>query len=156
MSPIAPAVRAPLRAVSGHGGCGAPAANARHLARGRLRVVDHRPRVIVAGGGPERRRSVREHVRATLGDATVCETTDLWSVLAQAPTSHLVILTGDLAEASAHELERLLAHRHPKLKVLRSASEPQPEPDPAAEPEPQLARVARLRPPAAHRCADAC
>lgn len=169
MSSAAPAVRTPLRAVGGHGGHRAPAANVSHLARGRLRVADGRRRVIVVGGGPARRRSVREQVLTTMGNARVCETTDLWSVLAQAPTSQLVILLGDLDEAPVRELERLLGHRHPELTVLTPASGPEPQPaadsksqpaadpksQPAADPNSQPAGVARPRRLAAQHCADA-
>jgi len=177
MSSATPAVRTPLRAVGGHGGHRAPAANVSHLARGRLRVADGRRRVIVVGGGLARRRSVREQVLTTMGDARVCETTDLWSVLAQAPTSQLVILLGDLDEAPVRELERLLGHRHPELTVLTPASGPEsqlaadpksqlaadpksqlaadPKSQLAADPKSQPAGVARPRRPAAQHCADA-
>lgn len=153
MSLTAPAARQPLRAVGGHGGCDHPA-SARHLARGQLHVADGRPRVIVVGGEATHRRTVREHVRATLGDARVCETSDLWDVLVQAPTSHLVILAGDLAEAPADELERLLGHRHPELKVLAAAGDLVPEPG-AELPWPSpVAEVVPLQPRAARPCAD--
>ncbi len=151
MSTTAPAGE-PLRSVGGVGGCGPLATTGHHLARGHLRVVDGRPRVIVVGGEAARRRSVREHVQATLGDASVRETSDLWDVLAQAPSSHLVILAGDLPEAPADELERLLGHRHPELRVLAPAGKRTPELE--AESQPPLGEVVTLRPPAAQLCAD--
>ena len=86
--------------------------------RPRLRVIDDRPRVVLAGGELGRRSVVNCELAYRVPDAVVVEADEVWEVLQQAPGSSLVILAGDLEDAPAVALERLLAHRHPELSVL--------------------------------------
>ena len=46
------------------------------------------------------------------------EAGETWEVLARAPGSRMVVLAGDLGEASCSSLLRLLARRNPTLPVL--------------------------------------
>jgi hypothetical protein len=76
------------------------------------------PRVVLAGGELGRRAAVNYELAYRMPDAVVLEADEVWEVLQQAPGSSLVVLAGDLEDAPAVALERLLAHRHPELTVL--------------------------------------
>jgi hypothetical protein len=86
--------------------------------RRRFRDSDDLPRVVMAGGELGRRAAVNYELAYRMPDAVVLEADEVWEVLQQAPGSCLVVLAGDLDDAPAVALERLLAHRHPDLTVL--------------------------------------
>lgn len=86
--------------------------------RRRFRDRDDLPRVVLAGGELGRRATVNYELAYRMPDAVVLEADEVWEVLQQAPDSCLVVLAGDLDDAPAVALERLLAHRHPELTVL--------------------------------------
>jgi hypothetical protein len=86
--------------------------------RRRIRDSEDLPRVVLAGGELGRRAAVNYELAYRMPDAVVLEADEVWEVLQQAPGSCLVVLAGDLDDAPAVALERLLAHRHPELTVL--------------------------------------
>lgn len=75
--------------------------------------------VLVAGAQPGARAKMLRQLRELLPDDTpfveACET---WEVVAQASSSRLVVLTGDLGDLSARGLMRVLSRRHPLLPVI--------------------------------------
>lgn len=75
--------------------------------------------VLVAGAQPTARAKMLRQLRELLPDGTpfveACET---WEVVAQASSSRLVVLTGDLGDLSARGLMRVLSRRHPLLPVI--------------------------------------
>jgi hypothetical protein len=104
------ALRESLGATTDHG--------AQEVPRRRFRDRDDLPRVVLAGGELGRRAAVNYELAYRMPDAVVLEADEVWEVLQQAPGSCLVVLAGDLDDAPAVALERLLAHRHPELTVL--------------------------------------
>jgi DNA-binding response OmpR family regulator len=48
----------------------------------------------------------------------VLESYDLWEIVGHAPRCALVVIDGDLHDASGSSLCRLLRHRHPRVSVL--------------------------------------
>jgi hypothetical protein len=84
-----------------------------------LRVVDGPSRVLLAGGDADRRAALLDELTQTLSASTVFEQADaVCEVLEHAPGSRMVFITGDLDDAPAESLMRMLAHRHPGLAVL--------------------------------------
>jgi hypothetical protein len=81
--------------------------------------------VLLAGADACGRELLREEIAATLPHRTrFIEAEDVCEVLEQAPLSRLVILAGDLDDASAESLMRMLGHRHPQLPVVCVEDEP--------------------------------
>lgn len=77
-------------------------------------------RVLLAGSDEARRSKLRAELSRTLAPGTVfVETSEAWEVVQQAPGSRMVMLTGDLREASAESITRVLGRRYPGLPVLR-------------------------------------
>lgn len=84
-------------------------------------------RVLLAGADASQRVALRIELGATLPARTrFCEAGQVTEVLERAPSSQMVILTGDLDDADAESLVRLLGHRHPRLPVVRIEPEPGP------------------------------
>jgi hypothetical protein len=84
-----------------------------------LRVVEDSPCILVAGGDPRLRAEVRRELAVGMAPGTLFEEAGMvWEVLQQAPRSGLVMLTGDLRDASVEGLSRLLAQRHPRLPIV--------------------------------------
>jgi hypothetical protein len=78
--------------------------------------------VLVAGADPDQRADVLDQLARTLPESTrFQEVGALWEVLAQAPSSRIVILSGELDDTSAESLMRTLGHRHPELPVVSLA-----------------------------------
>lgn len=76
-------------------------------------------RILVAGADPEQRAAVlRELSEALPQDTQFGEAGAAWEVLEQAPSSGVVMLTGDLTEVTAESLMHVLGHRHPSLPVV--------------------------------------
>jgi hypothetical protein len=58
-------------------------------------------------------------LRSVLPEGThFVEASETWEVVARAADSRMVVLAGDLGEASSSSLLRLLARRNPALPVL--------------------------------------
>jgi hypothetical protein len=84
-----------------------------------LHVVDGPTRVLLAGTDTERRTALLDELTQTLPASTVFEQADAVSeVLEHASGSRMAFITGDLDDAPAESLMRMLAHRHPELPVL--------------------------------------
>lgn len=75
--------------------------------------------VLVAGIDASRRGRMMEELRGLLpGGTPFEEASETWQVLAKAPTSRLVILTGELGDVSMQGLMRVLSRRYPLLPVI--------------------------------------
>jgi hypothetical protein len=102
--------------------------NATEPRRPELRIVSDGGResaarvapVLLAGADAGRRAVLRAEFGATLPPRTRwVEADDVAGVLEHAAYSRMVILTGDLDDADALSLMRLLGRRHPELPVIR-------------------------------------
>jgi hypothetical protein len=75
--------------------------------------------VLVAGADAAVRERMLAELRSILPQGTrFIEASETWEVVARAPGSRMVVLAGDLGEASCSSLLRLLARRNPTLPVL--------------------------------------
>jgi hypothetical protein len=75
--------------------------------------------VLVAGADPEQRADVLDQLARTLPESTHFQQAGaVWEVLAQAPSSRIVVLSGELDDMPAESLMRTLGHRHPGLPVV--------------------------------------
>jgi hypothetical protein len=75
--------------------------------------------VLVAGADAATRASVRRELGELMPQGTRFEEVGtFWELLARAPTSRMVVLSGGLGELSAETLLRSLGHRHPDLPVV--------------------------------------
>ncbi|HST55378.1 MAG TPA: hypothetical protein VLJ42_05720 [Solirubrobacteraceae bacterium] len=84
-----------------------------------LRLLHTQPRVLVAAADASQRGSVREELTRTLSPGTVIEEAgEMCEVLEHAPATRMVIVAGDLGDASAEVLTRLLGRTHPSLPVI--------------------------------------
>jgi hypothetical protein len=101
--------------------------NATEPRRPELRIVSDGGRelaarvapVLLAGADADRRAVLRAEFGATLPPRTRwVEADDVAGVLERAAYSRMVILTGDLDDADAVSLMRLLGRRHPELPVI--------------------------------------
>lgn len=82
--------------------------------------------VLLASADAQQRALLRAELGAQLPSRTpFAEADDVSSVLERARFSRMVVLAGDLADADAESLMRLLGHRHPELPVI-SVQEPSP------------------------------
>jgi hypothetical protein len=117
----APRLRLTLRGSSAAGSTG----GAKHGAR-RARDTgaapgpdDARRPVLIAGGDAAARAQVRDELAAVMpGGIRFEELGTFWQLLARAPESRAVILSGDLDDVPAESLLHTLAHRHPDLPVV--------------------------------------
>ena len=76
-------------------------------------------RILVAGADAAQRAAVLHNLSETLPpSAQLGEACAVSEVLAQAPASSVVMLTGDLDEVSAESLMHMLGSRHPSLPVV--------------------------------------
>jgi hypothetical protein len=83
---------------------------------GRREGGDH---VLVAGADAAIRARMLAELRSILPQGTCfVEAGETWELVARAPGSRMVVLAGDLGEASCSSLLRLLARRNPTLPVL--------------------------------------
>jgi hypothetical protein len=77
------------------------------------------PPVLVAGADTSRRVEVLGHLAGTMPEGTRFEeAAALWEVLARAPASRMVVLSGDFDELPAEKLLQMLGHRYPDLPVV--------------------------------------
>lgn len=78
-----------------------------------------RSRILVAGADAERRATVLRNLSEALPRETQFgEAEAAWEVLEQAPSSGVVMLAGDLDEATAESVMHVLGHRYPSLPVV--------------------------------------
>lgn len=81
--------------------------------------------VLLAGADSYRRAILRAELASTLPRMTrFREAEEVAQVLEHAPYSRLVVLAGDLRDAEAEPLMRLLGQRHPELAVVCLDEEP--------------------------------
>jgi CBS domain-containing protein len=81
--------------------------------------LDERSRILLVGADPDRRATLRKELTSTLPPDTLFEEAgEIWEVLEHAPSSGVVMLTGDLQDVSAESLMHLLGNRHPRLPVV--------------------------------------
>jgi hypothetical protein len=79
--------------------------------------------VLIAGHDPGRRADVLDRLASTLPDSTHFEqAASFWEVLVLAPSSRLVVISGELDDGSPESLRRTLSRRHPDLPVVSFAS----------------------------------
>jgi hypothetical protein len=79
--------------------------------------------VLVAGADSAARASVLGDLADKLPPSTNFAQADtFWEVLVRAPSSSMVILSGELDELPAESLMQMLAHRHPGLPVVSVAA----------------------------------
>jgi hypothetical protein len=75
--------------------------------------------VLIAGHDAGRRAKVHRDLSESMPAGTRFEELDsFWEVLARAPSSRMVILSGELDELSPESLLHALGHRHPDLPVV--------------------------------------
>jgi hypothetical protein len=85
----------------------------------KLRLIESQPRVLVAAADARRRESVRDELSRTLSPGTIIEeAAEMCDVLEQAPSTRMVVVAGDLDDASAEVLARLLGRTHPSLPII--------------------------------------
>jgi hypothetical protein len=76
-------------------------------------------RVLVAGRDPAKRTDVLDSLSEILPLRTLFEQAGtFWEVLARAPASRMVILSGEIDGIPAESLLHMLGHRHPGLPVV--------------------------------------
>jgi hypothetical protein len=82
-------------------------------------TAEPRSRILVAGADPEQRAAVLHDLSEALpADTLIGEAGAVSEVLAQAPSSSVVMLAGDLGEVTAESLMHVLGSRHPSLPVI--------------------------------------
>lgn len=82
--------------------------------------------VLVAGADHGARARMLSQLRQLLPDGTpFVEASETWEVVARAPESRMVVLTGDLHDLSARGLVRVLSRRHPMLAVIVLENRPE-------------------------------
>lgn len=75
--------------------------------------------VLVAGADSDGRAAVLRDLSQTMPPNTIFSEADaFWEVLVRAPSSSMVILSGELDDVPAESLMQMLAHRHPGLPVV--------------------------------------
>ena len=82
-------------------------------------TAERSSRILVAGADPEQRAAVLHDLNEALPPNTqIGEAGAVSEVLAQASSSSVVMLAGDLGEVSAESLMHVLGSRHPSLPVI--------------------------------------
>jgi hypothetical protein len=90
---------------------GAPSASAASASQGQP--------ILLAGGEQSARTSVLKDLAKSMPPSTSFEQAEaIWEVLARAPQSKLVILSGALEGIPAQALMQMLGHRHPEVPVV--------------------------------------
>jgi hypothetical protein len=75
--------------------------------------------ILLAGGDQSARSSVLHDLARSMPPSTSFEQASaIWEVLARAPQSKLVILSGALEGIPAQALMQMLGHRHPEVPVV--------------------------------------
>jgi hypothetical protein len=93
--------------------------HAEQTPRPNLRVLAAPSRILVAGSNAAQRAAVLRDLTETLpADTPFEEANGVSEVLEQAPSSGVVMLAGDLDDASVESVMHLLGARHPRLPVI--------------------------------------
>lgn len=74
--------------------------------------------VLILSQDPLARAQVHNELAELMPDASFEELGTFWEALVLAPSSRLVILSGEVDDLSPEELMHALAHRHPDLPVV--------------------------------------
>jgi hypothetical protein len=75
--------------------------------------------VLIAGADPLQRASLLDELSQSMpSDTPFTEASAVSEILERAPGSRMVVLSGDLDDASAETLVHLLGHRHPRLPIV--------------------------------------
>jgi hypothetical protein len=75
--------------------------------------------VLIAGSDPTQRACLLDELTRSMPPRTpFTEAGAISEVLERAPASRMVVLSGDLEDAPAQSLMRLLGHRHPRLPIV--------------------------------------
>jgi hypothetical protein len=75
--------------------------------------------VLLAGGDRSARTAVLSDLAGSMPPSTSFEQAEaIWEVLARAPQSKMVILSGELEGIPAQSLMQMLGHRHPEVPVV--------------------------------------
>lgn len=106
-----------------------PTSGARRNARGESPATGAHPEgaaerlVLVAGGERSSRAAVMRDLTETMpANTRFDEASDAWEVLALAPESRMIVLSGDLGDLSARSAMNMLAHRLPEVPVVSLAA----------------------------------
>ena len=85
----------------------------------RAASASHGQPILLAGGDQSARTSVlRDLTRSMPASTSFEQASAIWEVLARAPQSKLVILSGSLEGIPAQALMQMLGHRHPEVPVV--------------------------------------
>ncbi|HTZ88677.1 MAG TPA: hypothetical protein VMB05_18590 [Solirubrobacteraceae bacterium] len=124
----ADAQRHSLRATGGGRGRSASSID-RHESRGKPRAANGHTKgpgeglVLVAGDESGSRAAVMRDLTETMpANTRFDEARDAWEVLALAPKSRMIVLSGDLGDLSAKSAMHMLAHRLPEVPVVSLAA----------------------------------
>jgi DNA-binding NtrC family response regulator len=75
--------------------------------------------VLLAGGDRSARTAVLSDLAGSMPPSTSFEQAEaIWQVLARAPQSKMVILSGELEGIPAQSLMQMVGHRHPEVPVV--------------------------------------
>jgi hypothetical protein len=78
--------------------------------------------VLIAGHDPARRADVLDQLARTMPESTHFEQAgSFWEVLVQAPSSRMVVISGELDDGPPESLRHTLSRRHPDLPVVSLA-----------------------------------
>jgi hypothetical protein len=84
-----------------------------------LRLLPNPSHVLIAGADPVQRASLLDELTRSMPPHTpFTQAGAISEVLERAPASRMVVLSGDLDDAPAESLVRLLGHRHPRLPIV--------------------------------------
>jgi hypothetical protein len=84
-----------------------------------LRLLHNPSHVLIVGADPVQRASLLDQLARSMPAHTpFTEASAISEVLESAPASRMVVLSGDLDDAPAESLMRLLGHRHPRLPIV--------------------------------------
>jgi hypothetical protein len=82
--------------------------------------------ILLAGGEQSDRTAVLSDLAGSMPSSTSFEQAGaIWEVLARAPQSKMVILSGELEGIPAQSLMQMLGHRHPEVPVVCIDGAPQ-------------------------------
>ncbi len=81
-------------------------------------TTEPRSRILIAGAPAQRAAVLHDLSEALPPDTLIGEAGAVAEVLAQAPSSSVVMLAGDLGEVTAESLMHELGSRHPSLPVI--------------------------------------
>jgi hypothetical protein len=102
-----------------------PVEHSSALGGGEHEAPDRTPPVLVAGRDSARRAILLKELTEIMPGSTVFEEVGAFSeVLEHAPSSRMVIFSGDLPDVPADSFTGILGRRHPRLPVVRLDAPP--------------------------------